>query len=252
MNESTNLPQPFFFKTQNTSDSLIILTHGFGASTTETKPLGEFLKNHGYDVYGVLLSGHGKNPRDIDTVKWKDWVNDIQVIYEKYVNKYKNLILGGISFGGALSLYLSSVIKPNGLFLINSLYKLPKIDCLVVWFLHLFRVHIPKRKARIEWYAKHNLYSYPDDSSVGFYELIKLLHLLKKRIKTIKIPTLIIQSRADKTIPPQSGRWIYEDLKTEKELFELEEGDHILTVDENAQKAFEKIEEFLEKLTKGE
>jgi len=35
-------------------------------------------------------------------------------------------------------------------------------------------------------------------------------------------------------------------LKTEKELLELDKGDHILTVDENRDAAFEKILAFLE------
>ena len=49
------LAKPYFYSAEkeNPTNTLIILVHGFGASPTETRPLGEFLCKKGYDIHGV-------------------------------------------------------------------------------------------------------------------------------------------------------------------------------------------------------
>ena len=74
---------------------------------------------------------------------------------------------------------------------------------------------------------------------------MKFLKILNEIVKNIKIPALIIQSMTDKTVSPKSGKWIINDLQSEKELLLIPEGDHILTVDPNRQIAFNKIDEFI-------
>ena len=242
------LAQPFYFKSEaNVSKTLVILVHGFGASATETRPLGEFLKSKGYDVYGVLLEGHGTTPRDLDKIKWENWFENIQELYEKNIENYDNVFIGGTSLGGALSLYASTKMKFKGVFTVNALYRYSFIYKILAQFLQIFKFHKPRNPLRIQWYLEKGLFAYHEDCTHAAYEVMKFLDILNKEAKFIEIPVLIIQSLTDKTVSPKSGEWIINDLQTEKELLLVPEGDHILTVDPNRQVAFDKIDEFIKK-----
>lgn len=247
-----DLAKPYYFQSEkNVSRTLVILVHGFGASATETRPLAEFLQKKGYDVYGVLLSGHGTQPSDLDRINWKDWIKDVEEVFEKEKRNYKNIFIGGISLGGSISLYGSTEMDFSGVFTINAFYRFPLFYRLLTWFLHFFKYHKPRNELRIKWYQEHNLYSYSDDSTFAAYEIIKLLRNLYKRIKKINIPALIIQSQTDKTISPSNAEILYNNLRTRKEIFRVPQGDHILTVDENRFHAFEKISNFIKEVNDG-
>ncbi len=242
------LAQPYYFKSgTNASKTLVILVHGFGASATETRPLGEYLQSKGYDVAGILLEGHGTSPRDLDNIKWEDWFENIKEAYDKNIENYDNLFIGGTSLGGALSLYASSKLDFKGIFTVNALYRYSFIYKILAQFLQIFRFHKPRNPTRIEWYLEKGLFAYHEDCTHAAYEVMKFLKILNKRMKLIEIPALIIQSLTDKTVSPKSGEWISNDLQTDKELLLISEGDHILTVDPNRQVAFEKIDEFIKK-----
>lgn len=244
------LAKPYFFKAEkkNETNTLVILVHGFGASATETRPLGKYLCKNGYDIYGILLTGHGTDPKDMDSISWMDWYENIAKIYNECAKNYKNIYIGGISLGGALTLYACTKLKFTGFFTINSLYRFSRKLTPLIWLLHFFKIHRPRNIDRIKWYVENDLFAYPDDSTYAAYQILKMLNVLHRRVNQIDIPALIIHSKEDKTITPKSAEWIYEDLKSEKELVQLPRGDHILTVDENREEAFKKIDQFIKKL----
>jgi carboxylesterase len=244
------LAQSYFFTSDdNSSKTLVILVHGFEASATETRPLGEYLKNQGYDVHGILLKGHGTTPRDLDTIKWGDWIEDIQKSYDEHATSYDHTFIGGTSLGGALSLYASTKMKFNGLFTINALYHFPFIYRVLTNFLKFFKFHRPRNKSRVKWYSEQELFAYHEDCTHAANEAFVFLKILHRNMGLVNIPVLVIQSLSDKTISPKSGEWISKDLQTEKELMLIDEGDHILTVDPNRGIAFERIKDFIKKRT---
>ncbi len=242
-----DLAKPYFLKANNNpSNTLVILVHGFGASCTETLPLAKHLNSIGYDTLGVLLSGHGTSPEDLDHTKWENWIVDIQTAYETYKDEYKHIFIGGVSLGGALVLYMASMLDVTGVFTINAFYKMKLIHRLVIPLLSLFKVHISRSASRVEWYKEHQLFAYPVDVSHAANEILKLHRRLYRRIQDIKVPTLLIQSKTDHTIDPNNANLIYKNLTTSyKKLIWISDGDHILTVDKNAIIAFDAISNFI-------
>ncbi len=246
------LAKSYYFKnTKKKSKNLIILVHGFGASATETRPLGEFLYSEGYDVKGILLKGHGTKPDDMDSIRWEDWIDDIQEAYNEHASKYDNIIVGGISMGGALALYSSTQMRFKAIFTINAFYHLSKTLSFATWFFSLFGTHRQRNEARIKWYVENNLFSYSEDSTPAANQLYKMLKTLHKKVGEINVPVLIIQSKEDRTAKPEGAEELFEDLNTNKELFFVQKGDHILTVDPHKQEAFDKILLFLENIVKN-
>ena len=151
------LAKSYYFKnTKKKSKNLVILVHGFGASATETRPLGEFLFSEGYDVKGILLKGHGTKPDDMDNVSWEEWIGNIREVYDEYCSKYPNIFVGGVSMGGALALYSSTQMKFKAIFTINAFYHLSKTMSFATWFLSLFDSHKQKNEAiaRIGFYLR--------------------------------------------------------------------------------------------------
>ena len=70
--------EPFRLKAKG---SKILLIHGFTATPTEVKPIGDYLHKKKYDIYSVLLPGHGTTPEDLQTKKLGDWKNSISEIF---------------------------------------------------------------------------------------------------------------------------------------------------------------------------
>ena len=142
-------------------------------------------------------------------------------------------------------MYAATRLDFKGVFTINALYRFKRIWTIFAWIAHFFKLHRPRNLERVKWYVENDLFAYQDDSTYAAYQILKMLRFLHVEIKKIKIPALIIQSKEDKTINPRCAEWIFEDLKTEKELMQIDRGDHILTVDDNRYLAFDKILEFL-------
>ena len=48
--------EQYFFKNGKKG---VLLIHGYTGSPAELKPLGEYMRDKGYSVFGVRLPGHG-------------------------------------------------------------------------------------------------------------------------------------------------------------------------------------------------
>src|SRR5262249_2909794 len=97
---------PFFLPGGPTG---VLLTHGFTSSPAEVRPLGAFLAEQGYTVYGPRLAGHGTAPEDLRTTNWPDWVAAARGgIAELRTAGCERIALIGLSLGGTISLYLAA------------------------------------------------------------------------------------------------------------------------------------------------
>ena len=121
-------------------------------------------------------------------------------------------------------------------------------------FVKLLRYFIPRLHT-----GQHS-YNVPEEYMQGYTEmptkpvpsLLELIELCKKEyLGKIKIPTLIVQGNADRTVKPESATYIYEHLKRvpdkQKELFWLPEARHVVTLDDARETVYEKCLEFIEK-----
>ncbi len=70
--------EPFHLKAKGPK---ILFIHGFTATPTEVRPIGDFLHKKKYDIYSVLLPGHGTTPEDLQTKKLDDWKNSISEVF---------------------------------------------------------------------------------------------------------------------------------------------------------------------------
>jgi carboxylesterase len=79
--------------------------------------------------------------------------------------------------------------------------------------------------------------------------LLELIKLAKARLHKVSVPVLIIQSKVERTVKPESAEFIYHNLTgtQEKKLVWLYECGHVITLDNERETVFAEIEEFLQK-----
>jgi 1-acyl-sn-glycerol-3-phosphate acyltransferase len=103
LSKSPSIGRPFFLR-GTSNETGILLCHGYLAAPEEMRPLGEFLNNLGYTVYGARLQGFGTGPEQLLDVTWEDWVLSFNRAYAVLRNCCRHIILGGFSAGALLVL----------------------------------------------------------------------------------------------------------------------------------------------------
>ncbi|WP_182188322.1 alpha/beta hydrolase [Pectinatus frisingensis] len=239
--------EPFFLAG---SKKGILLVHGFTGSPSEMLLLGKYLNYIGYTVMAVRLCGHGTNPEDMARMKWRDWYASVCDGYHLLKNYCKDIYIIGLSMGGALSLLLSidfpvkkaaSLSTPIFIAAQRGLDMLPPR--------HLSNdIYIPK--------IRHLPNNIPAVCNVGYkkmplicvHELLDCIQYLKKNLKRVKVPVLVVQSSNDHTVDNKSGRYIYNKIESQdKQFLQLSKSGHLVILDTERKIVFERIKQFLAK-----
>lgn len=227
-----------------------LLVHGFAGSPSEMRPLGEYLSAKGYGVSAPLLAGHGTRPEEMILTGWPNWYDSVEKEYLRLSKKYprKKIVPMGLSMGGTLVLHLAYHYRFEGIVVLNPGFKLRTKKAYFAPILQYFKDYEPRNitdnaKAMREL---HKQFYYDSTPIKSVTSQLLLLKQVKKEIFHIKEPILIIQSKRDGTLNPQGAKKIYETVASEvKKLVWLEKSGHIITLGEEKEIVFKKVEEFL-------
>lgn len=244
------LAKPFFL--ENSSKVGVLLVHGFTASPTEMLPLGNFLHNKGYSIYGVCLAGHGTHYTDLPKYGWKDWFKSVTDGFFLLKEYCKTIIPIGISMGALLCLNLLQSYIEDGIPKIILLSPPFRLKSRLVAFTPLLKYFVKftyKGDNTLQYFLEHNLYSYlyrPMSSVAQFLELQR--RILASQIN-LTIPTMIAYGELDDmiSIPAIESMVTQLKLTTKLEILKLPNSGHILTVEPDAEQLFEAISSFIEK-----
>ncbi|HIU64502.1 MAG TPA: alpha/beta fold hydrolase [Candidatus Avacidaminococcus intestinavium] len=225
----------------------VLLIHGYTGSPAELKLLGEFLYQAGYSVLGVRLPGHGTTPEELNSTTWHDWYAKVMECYLEIQKDCREVSVIGLSMGALLAMKLASEQKiDKAVFLSAPIYIYDKRIPLV--FL---------AKNFIKWIKKgKRSYSVPEQYNVAYSvmplkaldSLLRLIkHIKKDVLKKITRPCLIIQSKKEHTVRPESADYIFQKIRSkQKKLLWVEQGGHILTLSDERKQVFFSIKQFLE------
>lgn len=92
----------------------IVLVHGLSDSPYYMTAIGDYFYNNlGYNVCIPLLQCHGlKEPNGMEDVELEEWKANVSFAISTAASKSKEISIGGLSTGGALSFYMA-VNKPR-------------------------------------------------------------------------------------------------------------------------------------------
>ncbi|WP_069649152.1 alpha/beta hydrolase [Caloranaerobacter ferrireducens] len=233
----------FYFRGNNIG---CLLIHGFTGSPAEMRLLGEFLNKQGCTVKGVLLKGHGTTVEDMEQTTWKDWLSSAEVELIDLMHKCDKVVVIGLSMGGIIALKLAERFNVDAVVSIAAPIKIVNRKVYFARVIKYFKKYIPKPEKKFDDDLKDYCISYDRTPVAAIPHLLKLIRITKRRLRKIKSPILIIQSKNDKTVRYESAEYIFEKVGSElKKLVYLKESGHVVTLDLEREKVFNEIKKFL-------
>lgn len=245
--------EPFFV--EGNKEYICLLIHGFTGSPSEMKPLAKYLANKGYGVSIPLLSGHGITPEEMSLTCWDDWYGSVESEYLRILNKYpqSKIIPIGLSMGGTLVLHLAYNYCFLGIVtMCPGLYLHSKKAYLAPVIQYFKKFELKNATGNIKATGDNevdNQFFYDKTPIRSVSSQLSMIRKVRKEIPLIKVPSLIIQSKKDRTVDPKGARKIHDAIGSQvRDLIWLEKSGHIITLGPERNFVFKEINHFLNKI----
>lgn len=252
-------------KEERTCKKAILLFHGLTGSPYELKKYGQFLYANGYDVYADCLPGHGDKVEEIYTVKYTDWLEFAYKRFEELNKEYDEVFVSGLCLGAVLALAVAIKYKEK----VKGIVSLSTTLFLDGWRLPWFSFLIPiALSTMVRFY-----YSYPEcephgiknlkvrnvikrllqQGNVGMndfpmtsiFEMLKLSKFVRKNLKEVTQPILIIHSQEDDLTSTKSAKLVNSKISSaDKEMIILKNSYHMVLYDNEKEFVYEKALSF--------
>jgi carboxylesterase len=241
--------QPFFF--DESKNKVVLLIHGWSSTPYEVRRLGLFLHENGYAVRAPMIRGHGTVPKDLEGVKWEDWLRDLEIEYAKLRRVYAKVYVGGTSIGANLAIMLAQKNPEiSGIVLMAAPYKIKfeKLAYLTA------KIHLKFKKYNKKFYPPTfglattitriiSYQTYPVESALESFDLVRES---REHLNEITQPCFILQSTHDHLIAKNSAEIIYNKISSQiKKIKHIERAYHTFISDIKNEHVFEDILNFL-------
>lgn len=249
----------------------VLLIHGLCGTPTEMRFVAHGLARAGYTVHCPTLAGHGGSMEPIKHTTWQDWMRSAEAALDDLRQECDVVICGGLSTGAVLSLMLAAEHpdKVQGTVLLSPTLWLN--GWLIPWYARLFGTVFSKRVAnlisfpdiephgikddRIREFIRNALFS--GDSSVAglpatpggaVLEHRRLVNAMKRKLKSIKQPALIVHPREDDYADLNNAWYLQRNLAGMVDMVVLDDSYHIVTVDRQRHVVVERTLGFVNRL----
>lgn len=169
--------------------------------------LGEALHRRlGFTVSGILLSGHGAGPQELESSRWPDWLRSAEEGLHALSPRCPRIGVVGFSMGGLLALLLAQrhPDKIRGIALLATpLFASPVKARLAAGFWRLpgVRPRVRSRAGRLE----EARMPWRGDLPPVQATFTQLKWLLRRKAALIECPALIVHSKRDRSVPWQNA-----------------------------------------------
>lgn len=238
--------EDFFFPGNSTG---VLLIHGFTASPTEMVGLGTALNHNGVTTHGVLLQGHGTEPKDLAHTRWQDWYESARKGFVRLQNNCDSVVVVGLSAGALLAAMLAGEHKEiKALCMLAPAIRLRSRLLFCTKWISPFVPTLPKSQRQQEFYNRYGLFSYPVIPTRALTELRRLITATEGVFEKITIPTQIIVGGQDDRIHPQSAEIAFRTIPAyKKTLLHLPKGGHVITVGLYAEQLSAAVNQFVDR-----
>lgn len=212
----------------------VLLIHSFTGSPAEMRPLGHYLHERGLSVAAPLLPGHGVTPADLNRRRRQDWIACVEQALADLQRQCQRVFVAGLSLGALLTLTLAArqrnlagIITYSPAIIVND----PRAYLVVI-----LKYLLPTLAKPPDYFAdpaaERLMWSYPVYPVAAAHETMKLISEVKRVLPEVACPLLILYSRGDPTIHPQSAQLVYDRVRaTDKAIIALQASGHVITID---------------------
>ena len=192
----------------------VLIVHGFSSSLDCVRGVEPPLQALGLPTRMPTLRGHGaESPEALQGIVWQDWVADAEAALQDLLTEAQQAIVIGHSMGGLVTLTLAAE-RPeviDSIVLAASAVQLasPLAPGRPLYFLAPLIAWLRGKLDMPPTYADPELAQYdtnypwvPGDAVLSLLEFSKIT---RRRLPEVRVPALIMQSRNDSTVAPESG-----------------------------------------------
>jgi len=221
----------------------VLILHGFTASLDCVRGVASALEPLGLPTRIPVLRGHGaKSPEALRAVTWQDWVADGEAAFRDLLTEVEHVIVFGHSMGGLVALTLAAdygdlidslVVAAAAVQLTSPLAPGRPFYVLAPLVGRLLdRIDVPPVYAVPALALQDTNYAWaPSDAILS---LLAFSKRTRQRLSEVGVPTLILQSRKDSTVAPESAEIIYQGIATppeKKRIIWFEKTEHEMFLD---------------------
>ena len=219
--------------------------------------MGEYLNRQGYTCLGIRLAGHATQPDDMIRSRWTDWTASVEDGYNLLCGLTGEIFLVGLSMGGILSLLMSTRLNVKGVVAMSTPARLPTdYPMRLLEFLSPFikfrrKTNEPPGSGWFDKTAYKDHVAYEKNPVRSVAELKKLILAMRAALPNINVPVLLMHSRDDKYILPDSMEYIDEQLAhtSDKTKLYLTGSGHNLPRDARREQVFQTTVEFIQRVS---
>ncbi|MDN4493103.1 alpha/beta hydrolase [Ureibacillus aquaedulcis] len=238
--------KPFFFEAGKRA---VLLLHGFSGSSSDVRMLGRFLEKQGYTCHAPHYKGHGVPPEHLIETSPDDWWEDVKKGYTTLKEAgYDEIAVVGLSLGGVFSLKLSLMQPVKGIVTMCSPMSMRSTDTMFQGVLKYAKDY-KRFEGKSEPTIEQEVEGIREKGMPSLPQLQQLITDVRQELDMVYAPILVIQSKNDEIIDPNSAHTIYEDVESlNKQIKWFEHSGHVITLDKEKQLLHETVYEFLQSL----
>lgn len=249
----------------------VLLIHSLCGTPAEMRFAAHGLARAGYTVHCPLIAGHGGSKGDIKAATWQDWLASTEEALHELRKDCDYVICAGLSTGALLSLMLAArhPDKVQATALLAPTLWLN--GWLIPWYARLFKL--------VRHRSLANLISFPDLAPHGIkdnrirefvrnamasgsggigghsskpggvvLEHRRLVKALKREIRGVTQPALIVHSREDDYADIDNAWYLQRNLGGLVDMVVLDDSYHIVTVDRQRHVVVDRMAAFIGRL----
>jgi len=227
----------------------VVVLHGFTGSPQSMRPLAQALAAAGFSVELPLLPGHGTSVEDMVPTRWSDWSSVAEATYSELAGRSDRVFVAGLSMGGSLAIWLAER-HPEiaGIIVVNPLVDPPASSFrdMLHGMIEEGAISVPAIGSDISMQAIESAYdASPLEPMLSMFEGVDEV---AARLGELHCPVLLLSSRIDHVVPPESGDVLAACAGGPVERVFLERSFHVATLDHDAPEIEERAVAFVNKM----
>jgi carboxylesterase len=241
------------FEHRGTSDTGVLVLHGFTGNPSSMRGIAEAMAERGYHVELPRLPGHGTTIDEMILTGWADWTGEVEAAYQRLAARADRVVVAGLSMGGSLTLW-TALEHPDlaGIVCINAA-TVPQVSDVVTMVEEMIAegnevmpgiggdIADPDVvESAYEGTPLRLLLSFIDEG----------LAPMTARYGELTMPALVITSRQDHVVEPSNSEHLVASLAGPVEHVWLERSFHVATQDYDRDAIIAMIGEFVERVAR--